>query len=189
MIMPRNVMKMRGEKSEQDTETARRRFYRGHRSDSFYPEDLNELLELRARQRTFDGAYARGALSDLGYALTILRLFDDRFARIGLVYCILAALLFVIAYFRHRQSRHDFADKHQGRTWEHAKPTVGQSGKRVFGRPFITAGWTVVSVTIVVALVEIALVVLILTMDLSVLSSEAGFGATNSTDAIMSTAR
>lgn len=38
------------------------------------------VVELRARQRTFDGAYTRGALANLGYSLTILRLFDKRFA-------------------------------------------------------------------------------------------------------------
>ena len=37
-------------------------------------------VELRARQRTFDGAYTRGALANLGYSLTILRLFDKRFS-------------------------------------------------------------------------------------------------------------
>ena len=52
---------------------------RGHRSYSFTASDVNELVELRARQRTFHGAYSRTALSNLGYSLTILRLFDDRF--------------------------------------------------------------------------------------------------------------
>ncbi|OSX57891.1 hypothetical protein POSPLADRAFT_1060964 [Postia placenta MAD-698-R-SB12] len=152
------------------------RFYHGHRSDAFYIQsnDEPELLELRARQRTFDGAYARGALADLGYSLTILRLFDRRFAQIGIVYAILSALLYVISYWRHRQSRHDFADHHKGRTWERSIPTVGQSGKRVFGRPFITAGWVVVSVTTVVGLAEIALLVMIFKMDLSVLAAEQG---------------
>lgn len=75
---------------------------RGHRSVSFYLEDQNEgreymyvlsqdalsdsvfgiiAVEIRARQRTFDGAYARGALADLGYGVTILRLFDKRFSQ------------------------------------------------------------------------------------------------------------
>ena len=49
---------------------------RGHRADSYVAIDLNELVELRARQRTFDGAYGRTALGNLGYALTILKLFD-----------------------------------------------------------------------------------------------------------------
>ncbi|EPS98932.1 hypothetical protein FOMPIDRAFT_90394 [Fomitopsis schrenkii] len=136
--------------------------YRGHRADSFFPEDNEELVELRARQRTFDGAYARTALVNFGYALTILRLFDKRFARIGLVYTILGVALTVMSFFRHRHSRHDFADIHRKEPWEHARPTVGQTGKRVFGRPFVTAGWMVIAVTVIVAAVEISLLVLIL---------------------------
>ena len=40
--------------------------------------------------------------------------------------------------------------------------TVGQHGKRIFGRPFVTAGWIVVLLTVVVAAMEIGLLVLIL---------------------------
>jgi hypothetical protein len=40
---------------------------------------VNELVELRARQRTFGGAYSRTALGNLGYALTILKIFDRQF--------------------------------------------------------------------------------------------------------------
>ena len=56
---------------------------RGHRADSFRVpnSDLALLVELRARQRTFNGAYARTAMGNLGYALTILKLFDHRFYR------------------------------------------------------------------------------------------------------------
>ena len=43
--------------------------------------DVHELVELRARQRTFHGAYSRTALGGLGYGLIILRLFDRRFYR------------------------------------------------------------------------------------------------------------
>ncbi|KZT03260.1 uncharacterized protein LAESUDRAFT_762046 [Laetiporus sulphureus 93-53] len=141
--------------------------YGGHRKGSFFPEDVNEIIELRARQRTYEGAYLRSGLTNLGYALTILRLFDKRFARIGIVYCVLAVLLFVISYFRRRHSDHDFADLHKGKTCEKAIPTVGQTGKRSYGRPFTTAGQIVVAVAVIVATVEIGLLVLILTVDLS----------------------
>ncbi|KAI0920636.1 hypothetical protein AcW1_002322 [Taiwanofungus camphoratus] len=137
------------------------RYYRGQRAESFYPKDISELLEIRARQRTFDGAYSRGALSSLGYALTILRLFDSRFFRIGIVYTVLAASLFMISFVRQRQSLHDFADCYKGRNYENVIRTVGQTGKRVFGRPFVTAGWIVIALTVVVAVVEIGLLVLI----------------------------
>jgi hypothetical protein len=40
---------------------------------------VNELVELRARQRTFGGAYSRTALGNIGYALTILKIFDRQF--------------------------------------------------------------------------------------------------------------
>ncbi|KAI0085493.1 hypothetical protein BDY19DRAFT_1020779 [Irpex rosettiformis] len=136
--------------------------YHGQRKYAFYPSDVNELVELRARQRTFDGAYGRSALSNLGYALTVLRLFDERFHRIGILYTVLAAMLYGLAFLRQRHSLHDFADNSWLRP-AHQNPikTVGQTGKRIFGRPFVTAGWIVVAVSIVVAAVEIALLVLI----------------------------
>ncbi|ESK92444.1 hypothetical protein Moror_4481 [Moniliophthora roreri MCA 2997] len=85
--------------------------YNGHRADSFYPiQDTALLVELRARQRTFSGAYGRSALGNLGYSLTILRLFDKRFYKIGLLFAALAMMLLVMSFFRDRHSRHDFAD-------------------------------------------------------------------------------
>ena len=71
-------------------------------------------------------------------------------------------MLYMIAFLRQRHSLHDFADN----SWLHPSlqnpvKTVGQTGKRIFGRPFVTAGWIVVAVSIVVAVVEIALLVLI----------------------------
>ncbi|CCM04114.1 uncharacterized protein FIBRA_06274 [Fibroporia radiculosa] len=151
-----------------------RRLYRGHRSSSFYIEDDKEILEIRARQRTFDGAFARGAMSDLGYGLMILRLFDKQFSPIGMVYTILSVLLTMVSFIRHRQSRHDFADCYQNQTWKHAMPTVGQEGTRVFGRPFTTGAWTVNAVAVIVASVEIATFVFIMQMDLADLPTEEG---------------
>ncbi|KAI0077026.1 hypothetical protein K474DRAFT_1644067 [Panus rudis PR-1116 ss-1] len=133
--------------------------YRGHRADTFFPEDVNELVEIRARERTFDGAYGRTAIGCLGFALAVLRLFDRRFYRIGVAYVTLSAALYVLAYLRQRHSRHDFAD------WDTIEPAIvtkGQEKGRVYGRPFITAGWIVTGVTMVVAAVEISLLVLTL---------------------------
>ena len=63
--------------------TASERRFRGHRANSFQPVDNAELVELRARQRTFDGAYARTALGQLCYAIVILRLFQPKFFYVG----------------------------------------------------------------------------------------------------------
>lgn len=46
--------------------------YRGHRRNSFRALDDAEVIELRARFRTFHGAYSRTALMCLTYAATIL---------------------------------------------------------------------------------------------------------------------
>ncbi|TFK48263.1 hypothetical protein OE88DRAFT_1737954 [Heliocybe sulcata] len=152
----------------------------GHRADSFQASDVNELIELRARHRTFDGAYRRTALGNLGYALAVLKLFDRRFYRIGLLYTVLSGLLLVISFMRARHSRHDFADNHMDYVdWaelsnnsdeasrsasrrHYAIVTRGQENKRVYGRPFVTAGWIVLAVAGVVAAVEIGLFVLVL---------------------------
>ncbi|KAL1746597.1 hypothetical protein HDZ31DRAFT_81085 [Schizophyllum fasciatum] len=137
--------------------------HRGHRSYSFTASDVNELVELRARQRTFHGAYSRTALANLGYSLTILRLFDDRFHKIGVLFAVFGALMFCISFYRSRHSRHDFADnsnraRYEGRVLQ----TEGQHGKRNFGRPFITAGRVVVLVAVLVLAMEIALLALLL---------------------------
>lgn len=161
-------------------------YSRGHRRFSFVASDINELQELRARQRTFHGAYNRTALGSLGYALAILRLFDERFHRskpfkshnntdltndfsVGLLFAILSAILFIIAFFRSRHSTHDFADRHKhSPEIDDCILTKGQENGRIFGRPFITAGWIVIEVAVVVAFAEIVLLVLILDQPIDV---------------------
>lgn len=151
------------------------------------------MVELRARQRTFHGAYSRTALGNLGYALTIVRLFDHRFLHskstrsessprphylqtninasspsplVGLLFGVLAGMLFILAFLRARHSRHDFADRPtNGKSMEDYEPpviTVGQKRDRIFGRPFITAGWIVVAVTLAVLAAEVGLLVMVL---------------------------
>ncbi|KZS95681.1 hypothetical protein SISNIDRAFT_452339 [Sistotremastrum niveocremeum HHB9708] len=142
------------------TSSSRERRFRGHRANSFRPVDHAELVELRARQRTFEGAYARTAFGTLSYAILVLKLFDRRFYKIGLLYTILSAMLALLAFGRSRHSQHDFADEH--------RPDDSTGGRgRVFGRPFVTAGWVVVAVTFVVATVEIGLFVLVLNINTS----------------------
>jgi hypothetical protein len=164
---------------------------RGHRADSFRPIDVLELNELRARNRTFNGAYRRTALATLGYALTALRLFDSRFLRsqfvillsltssmmtiillphpkhrtVGILYLVLSILLFALGYIRARHSQHDFSDRSKtSALYDQALPTVGQEDRREYGRPFITAGRDVVAVGALVMVVEILLLAFVLQM-------------------------
>jgi len=141
---------------------ARGRTYRGHRADSFTPLDISELVEIRARQRTFGGAYARTALGNLGYSLLFLKLFDRRFYKIGLLYAVLAGFLLLIATIRAKHNKHDFADHPEEEDYLQAIQTKGQSNARIFGRPFVTAGRIAVAILIGVGVIEIALLALIL---------------------------
>ncbi|KAH9962743.1 hypothetical protein BGW80DRAFT_1475710, partial [Lactifluus volemus] len=99
--------------------------YQGHHAHSYLVEDVVRLTELRASQRTYNGA-----------------LFDRLFYRIGIVYAVLAFLLCVCAFFRARYARYDIADTDDADDTLSllAIPTVGQEHKQSFGRPFVTAG-------------------------------------------------
>lgn len=55
--------------------------YHGHRRNSFTTADIEELTELRARQRTFEGAYQRTALGMAVYAIIVLKIFSPAFAK------------------------------------------------------------------------------------------------------------
>lgn len=87
-------------------------------------------------------------------------------AVVGLLYAVLAGLLYVVSFYRARHSRHDFADSKRDdpAANKRAIPTVGQEDKRVFGRPFRTAGGVVVAVTVIVGAVEVALLIMVLRM-------------------------
>lgn len=133
-------------------------------------------MEIRARQRTFDGAAYRTAMGNLSYAVVVLKLFDRRFFRsrfkhcvydervpiitciasVGILYTVLSVLLFLLEFSRSRHLNHDFSDSH--------RPTEVCPDRRIFGRAFVTAGWVVLAVSAVVAVVEAVLLALVLTV-------------------------
>lgn len=79
------------------------------------------------------------------------------------MFAILGSLLGVLAYIRALQSKRDFSDRaRKPYPPESVIETVGQEDKRIFGPPFVTAGWIVVAVSSVVAAVELVLLVLII---------------------------
>ena len=53
--------------------------YNGHRRRSYKVADMDELVEMRARQRTLEGTYTRFTLLLLGDAAVFVKLFDERF--------------------------------------------------------------------------------------------------------------
>ncbi|KAJ4295990.1 hypothetical protein N0V88_004692 [Collariella sp. IMI 366227] len=67
------------------------------------------LVEIRAAQRTFEGAYMRTALSQFSFALVVLRIFTSEFYPIGaLLACYGAAVLLVAVYRRYEGNRQFF---------------------------------------------------------------------------------
>ena len=74
-----------------------------------------------------------------------------------------------MAFFRARHSAHDFADRHkEAASVDEGIQTVGQDTSRIFGRPFVTAGWIVLQVSVVVAAVEIGMLAIIMRREASV---------------------
>ncbi|KIM23588.1 hypothetical protein M408DRAFT_27804 [Serendipita vermifera MAFF 305830] len=128
--------------------------YKGSPKASYIATDLAELVELRARQRTLEGAYMRSTLLLLGSAVLIIKLFDARFYNIGIMFGVLAVLISVLAWFRRRHLNRDFSDQKRPAT---DSPTHG----RLWGAPFSTAGWIVIGVSLLVTASEIVLVVLL----------------------------
>ncbi|GAA5962274.1 hypothetical protein JCM8115_004276 [Rhodotorula mucilaginosa] len=137
------------------------RTYRGHRRASWVLEDPDALIELRARSRTFDGAYTRTALGNLYYSLIVLKVFSSEFARIGLIYVIMSCLLLLIAQFRRRRSDHDFSDKY--RTEDPIALPGVKASERLWGtRPFRTSGDIIILLGVVCAALYIAIFVMIM---------------------------
>lgn len=73
----------------------------------------NAKLDIRAAQRTFQGAYYRTALGQLGFALVVLKLFNYEFLAVGSTFTMQGCLILLIGHWRsHRADQmvysHDF---------------------------------------------------------------------------------
>lgn len=77
---------------------------RTRRRGAYQLLSTNDKLDLRAAQRTFDGAYVRTALGQMYFSLTIMRIFQREFFSIGIACCVLALCLILIAVMRYELS-------------------------------------------------------------------------------------
>ncbi|KAJ2454582.1 hypothetical protein EV183_001453 [Coemansia sp. RSA 2336] len=103
-----------------------------------------ELLEVRARERTFDGAYWRTAVGLFGASLVVLRVFGLAFFPIGVVFLALGLGFLGIGLVR----RHRLLSKDS-----HAQNPI-----------FVTSGCTVVLTSFICVSAYSALLVLLLRM-------------------------
>ncbi|KAI9303574.1 hypothetical protein BJ944DRAFT_204159 [Cunninghamella echinulata] len=76
-------------------------YIRGHRRESVLLTE-SELQDLRARQRTFEGAYWRTSLAAFSTGLLILKVFTREFYKIGITFFVFGLALLAIALWRRR---------------------------------------------------------------------------------------
>ncbi|ODV80813.1 uncharacterized protein CANTADRAFT_88722 [Suhomyces tanzawaensis NRRL Y-17324] len=67
------------------------------RLDVFH-KDLK--LDIRAHQRTYEGAYTRSAIGCLSFSIVIIKLFSKEFLPVGAVYTVYGCLLYFIGFFK-----------------------------------------------------------------------------------------
>ncbi|KAI0889142.1 uncharacterized protein GGS22DRAFT_67904 [Annulohypoxylon maeteangense] len=67
-----------------------------------------ELVEIRAAQRTFEGAYMRTALSQFSFALIILKIFTSEFYAIGALFAVYGTTVMLCSIYRRYQGNRQF---------------------------------------------------------------------------------
>ena len=67
-----------------------------------------ELVEIRAAQRTFEGAYIRTSLSQFSFALIVLKIFTSEFYSIGALFAAYGAGLLAVSAYRRQQGNRQF---------------------------------------------------------------------------------
>ncbi|CAN8098757.1 unnamed protein product [Discula destructiva] len=72
-----------------------------------------ELVEIRAAQRTYEGAYMRTALSQFSFALIILKIFTSEFYAIGALFAAYGAAILLVAIFRRYEGNRQFFDQEE----------------------------------------------------------------------------
>ncbi|KAL8989334.1 MAG: hypothetical protein Q9177_001760 [Variospora cf. flavescens] len=68
----------------------------------------DELVEIRAAQRTFEGAYIRTALGQFSFALVILKIFTSEFYSIGALFAIYGSGILLTSLLRRQQGNKQF---------------------------------------------------------------------------------
>ncbi|EHK17424.1 uncharacterized protein TRIVIDRAFT_66344 [Trichoderma virens Gv29-8] len=92
-----------------------------------------ELVEIRAAQRTFEGAYMRTALGLFSFSLVILKVFTEEFYPIGALFAAFGTAILLVSMYRRYQGHRQFF--------------VTESPDGVLRRKFRTSGDTVLLLT------------------------------------------
>ena len=69
---------------------------------------MNRLVEIRAAQRTFEGAYIRTALGQFSFALVVLKVFTSEFYSIGALFATYGAGILLVSMYRRYEGQRQF---------------------------------------------------------------------------------
>lgn len=69
-----------------------------------YLDTSGQRLDIRAHQRTYQGAYVRTCLGCLTFSLLVMRLFSKEFMPIGMVYQVYALFICGVSYLRSKNT-------------------------------------------------------------------------------------
>ncbi|CUM66134.1 uncharacterized protein PRCAT00003791001 [Priceomyces carsonii] len=70
---------------------------------TIYPLPNGRKLDVRAHQRTYEGAYTRTAIGCLSFALLVLKLFSKEFMPLGAVYTAYGCIVYFFGVAKSRQ--------------------------------------------------------------------------------------
>ncbi|KAF7896855.1 uncharacterized protein EAF01_009258 [Botrytis porri] len=73
-----------------------------------------ELVEIRAAQRTFEGAYIRTALGQFSFALVVLKIFTAEFYSIGALFATYGAGILMVSLYRRYEGNRQFFSEIDG---------------------------------------------------------------------------
>ena len=72
------------------------------------------LVEIRAAQRTFEGAYIRTALGQFSFALVVLKIFTAEFYSIGALFATYGAGVLLVSLYRRYEGNRQFFSEIDG---------------------------------------------------------------------------
>jgi len=110
-----------------------------------------ELVEIRAAQRTFEGAYIRTSLGQFSFALVVLKIFTSEFYSIGALFAVYGAGVLGVSLFRRTQGNRQFFSE------------IGEDG--LHRKRFRTSGNVVVALTALSMAAYVSLLVLTLRLN------------------------
>ena len=107
----------------------------------------NRLVEIRAAQRTYEGAYMRTALGQFSFSLVVLKIFTAEFYAIGALFAVYGTAILLVASYRRYEGHRQFF--------------TAEAPDGVVHRKFRTSGDSVALLTLLSLCAYVTLLVLI----------------------------